>query len=705
MSKVTIWIATAAVATLAFTGCSERDTSTLPPAPPNDAADVFIDAFGAGTDFQAFAGSNVAALEIDTSVRHAGTASLKVTVPNPGDPFGEWSGGAFTTSLARDLSGYNALTFWAKSSVPTTLNVAGIANDNTGTSKYSAEVVNIPLTTTWTKYTIPIPLPEKLSSEKGLFYFAESPEGGQGHVLWFDDIIFESLATVADPRPALAVPSVDALTGATFPIPGTRTTFRVDGADLVVEHQPGYFTFASSDETVAMITDGEIHVIGEGTATVTAWLGTIPASGEITVNSVGTGAVFIDNFTEGIDFQAFAGSNLGALATDTVERHAGAASLRVTVPSPGDPAGAWAGGAVTTSNARDLSGYNALTFWAKSSVPTTLDVAGLGNDNTGTSRYDAEWRNIPLTTTWTKYTIPIPLPEKLTSEQGLFFFAEGPEGASGHVVWFDDITFETVTTIADPRPAMRTETVNAFVGTTLAIAGTQTTFRVDGTDQLIAHRPGYFSFLSSNGAVATIGDDAIQVVGAGTAEITGSLGGTPVSGQVTVNAIAPPAAAAPTPGYPTGNVISLFSDAYDNVTVDTWSAGWDRADVADLEIAGNKTKAYTNLVYAGIEFTSATIDAATMTHLRIDVWTPGGTVFRVKLVDFGADGVYGGGNDSEHELTFTATSTPAFVPGNWSSLDIPLAEFSRLAGTTHLAQLIISGDPGTAFVDNILFHK
>ena len=170
-----------------------------------------------------------------------------------------------------------------------------------------------------------------------------------------------------------------------------------------------------------------------------------------------------------------------------------------------------------------------------------------------------------------------------------------------------------------------------------------------------------------------------------------------------------PQTPAPTPSYPAIDVISLFSDPYTNVTVDTWSAGWDAADVLDTTISSDNTKKYYNLSFAGIEFTSSTIDASTMTHFSMDIWTADATalpaVFKIKLVDFGADGVWSGGDDVEHEITLDATTTPALATGSWVTLNIPLTDFTNLTTTGHLAQLIISGDPNTVFVDNVLFHK
>lgn len=411
--------------------------------------------------------------------------------------------------------------------------------------------------------------------------------------------------------------------------------------------------------------------------------------------------VFSDGFGEGVDFQAFLGSDLTALSFDTNEHYQGTTSLKVTVPGPGN----YAGGAFPAGSIRDLSGYNALTFWAKASQSATLDIAGLGNDNTGTSKYEASWSGIPLTTTWTKYAVPIPLPARLSQERGLFFFAEGPEGGAGYNLWFDEIKFENVPGISNPRPVMETRTVGSFVGANIRVTGTQTTFSVDGTDRTVAHLPGYFTFASSADSVAVIENGEVKVVGGGTATITGKLGAVDVLGELVVNVVAAPSEAAPTPLHPVADVVSLFSNSYPNAVVDRWSADWDRADVTDFSIAGNDVKTYTNLIFAGIEFIAAPIDATQMTHFHLDLWVPGGSVFRIKLVDFGADGAFAGGDDVEHELTFNASSTPPLSAESWIGFDIPLSDFTRLTTRGHLAQLVISGNTGTAYVDNIYFHK
>jgi hypothetical protein len=413
------------------------------------------------------------------------------------------------------------------------------------------------------------------------------------------------------------------------------------------------------------------------------------------------GRVFIDNFIAS-DFQAFSGSQLDAVSLDNTVKFRGSASLKVTIPAPGS----YAGGAFVASAPRDLSGYNALTFYARSSVAATLNVAGLGNDNTGTSLYTSERNDIALTTTWQKYTIPIPDASKLTSERGLFFFAEGPEGAAGYDLWLDDIQFDSVTTISNARPTMAAATITTEVGATQQMTGLGVTYAVGGVDQSQSAGAAYFNFVSSAPAVASVNASGlVTVLTTGATNVTASLGGTAAVGTVAMTAVAAPTVAAATPTRLAADVISLFSNAYTNVTVDTWSAVWDAADVTDVTIAGNAVKRYANLTFAGVEFTTAPVNATTMTHFHIDAYVNSNSNFRVKLVNFGANGVFGGGDDSEHEIALNATSSPAITAGAWNSIDLPLSAFAGMTGRGAVAQLIIVGSSPITYIDNVYFYK
>ncbi len=417
--------------------------------------------------------------------------------------------------------------------------------------------------------------------------------------------------------------------------------------------------------------------------------------------------VFDDNFGDAVDYQAFSGSQFDAVSLDYIEFYSGSASLKVNVPEPGYPNGTYAGGAFTTWNVRDLSGYNALTFYAKASRNATLDVAGLGNDNTGTSLYDASRSAIPLTTDWQQVIIPIPDSSKLTDEGGLFYFAEGHEMNLGFTVWFDEVEFKNLSTITNPRPQMTTATVSTFAGGTASIEGTQTIFDDGRADVLVSHMPAYFDFTSTDDLVATVVDGEVLGVGGGTATITAKLDTVDVTGAITATVVGAPAGPATAPTHDESDVVSLYSDEYADVDVETWHADWtwSTGDVTDFVIDGDNVKVYTDLNFAGI-IIEDTIDCSEMTHFHMDVWAPEGTSFLVKLIDFGADGTEFGGDDVNHELTFNAGTTPAFVAEQWSALEIPLTDFTGLVTTAHIAQLVISSpDVSTAIVDNVYFHK
>ncbi|MCP4414699.1 MAG: glycoside hydrolase family 16 protein, partial [Gammaproteobacteria bacterium] len=175
-----------------------------------------------------------------------------------------------------------------------------------------------------------------------------------------------------------------------------------------------------------------------------------------------------------------------------------------------------------------------------------------------------------------------------------------------------------------------------------------------------------------------------------------------------------PSSPAPTPTADAASVLSMFSNAYTDATVDTWNTGWQysTAVVADVQVAGDDVKLYTNLNFVGIEFSTQTLDASAMNRFHMDIWTPDPSVapaeFKIKLIDFGADGAYNGGDDSEHELSFSASSNPALATESWVSIDVPMSAFSGLSSQAHLAQMVLSsaeaGFPNTVYIDNVYFY-
>ena len=136
----------------------ERDFDELELAGFPTTPEVFIDGFSAGLNYAAFGGSNVTAFDVDEEVKYSGTASMKFAVPDAGEPEGAYAGGVYYTTEGRDLSGYDALTFWAKASKSATIDLVGFGND-LSKSKYLVTLHDVKVNTNWKKYIIPIPDP------------------------------------------------------------------------------------------------------------------------------------------------------------------------------------------------------------------------------------------------------------------------------------------------------------------------------------------------------------------------------------------------------------------------------------------------------------------------------------------------------------------------------------------------------------------
>lgn len=422
--------------------------------------------------------------------------------------------------------------------------------------------------------------------------------------------------------------------------------------------------------------------------------------------------VFLDEFVPGLDYSAFGNSKLDAFEIDDSEAYSGSKSIRITVPSVNDPSGPYAGGAFYSKFPRDLSGYNALTFWGKASRTAVAEV-GFGNDNAGNTLYSTSRDDVLFGTSWQKYVIPIPNPEKLKTETGMFWYSAGAgQNGLGFTLWFDEVKYEKLGTIAYPRIILEDTLVTGPIGGILDAGINGVIFNIDGIDQTINAAIAYFTLISlDESVVTTTADGKINGVANGSTKVVIKLGSIAQDTiTVKIGDEYGPSTPAPTPTVPADSVISMFSNAYTNHPGIVWNTHWQfsTAQTEDIQVAGDDVKLYTDLNFVGIEFISPLIDASDMTRFHMDIWTPEPTAlpvtFKVALVDFGADGVFGGGDDTQHELTFTAATTPALATQQWVGLDVPLSDFTGLASTQHLAQMVLSGDIPTVFVDNVYFY-
>ncbi len=627
------------VAGILSVACSERDLDTLGPATSPPFGDVYVDDFSAGLQYHAFGGSKFDALSIDATGGRAGSPSLKFTVPLPHDPSGSYAGGVFVSVPPRDLSTFTALTFWVRASTAATINTVGFANDNSGTSMYTVEAGDVRIGTSWQRVILPVPDPSKLDTEGGMFHLAEGAENDLPNEIWIDELRYEDVRTIANPRPSIATITVTGEVGSTAQVPGTQVAYDVGGEDRVLNVSPAYMSYSSSNPGIVTVNEnGLMTFVGLGTATVTATLRNQPAAGAVTVVVGETPLSGPPTPTHNpADVIALFSDAYAAVNVDTWSADWDQADVE-DIAIGGD----------------NIKRYSNLVFAGIEFISSPINASEMTH-----FRFDL----------WTGDSTVAP---------AAFLVKLVDFGADGVFGGGDDSEHELRVTASDGLASKQWASIDIPLSQFTGLSGRS------NVTQLIV-----------SGDLNTVYLDNIYFRSGGTAPPP------PPSPM--------PAGPAPTPAHDAADVISLFSDAYDDVSVDTWSAEWDQADIEDVAVAGDNMKKYSNLVFAGVEFISQQVNAGEMTHFHVDVWTPDDTadpaVFRVKLVDFGADGGYQGGDDSEHEVSLTAGSNPPLATGRWVSYDLVLDDLEGLTAREHLAQLIFSGDPNTVFLDNIYFWK
>ncbi len=153
---------------------------------------------------------------------------------------------------------------------------------------------------------------------------------------------------------------------------------------------------------------------------------------------------------------------------------------------------------------------------------------------------------------------------------------------------------------------------------------------------------------------------------------------------------------APTPpSRETSDVISIFSDVYNNIVGANYNPNWQQSgfNSADTEFqptgSGNAVLAYTNFSYQGIELNSEQ-DLTSMAFLHVDIWTVNGVIPSVIVISSGSE---------------ILNSIPN-SDGTWQSIDIPVASIT--ADITKAVQLKFIGGNGFSndiYVDNLYFWK
>lgn len=425
---------------------------------------------------------------------------------------------------------------------------------------------------------------------------------------------------------------------------------------------------------------------------------------------VGMGSNFY--FPYGPDANNPVGSKFNAWSVDEEVSYKGNASMRFDVPNSIDPEGNYAGGIFRIDGAgRDLTAYDALTFWAKASQGVTIGEIGFGEDFFP-NKYITTMKNVSIGTNWTKYVIPIPDASKLVQEKGMFRYSAGTQdtNGSGYTFWIDELKFEKLGTTSLLFPFIlngNNTAVNSFTGSSQVINQLGATYNLaNGQNISLTIAPSYFNFNSSNENVATVNQlGLVNVFGiSGTTVITANLGNSLAQGSLTIssNGSFPQPA---TPTNPASNVRSVFSNTYTNIVSPNFAPNFGGSTtIATVEsINGNDIVRYSSNNYTGIMFDSTPINGSSMTFMHVDVYVQVASSLEFQIRDIGANqmletNVGNGlpiGDDKDYR--FNATG---LTPG-WNSLNIPLVGNLTIQ-RNNLGAIILVGGPNF-ILDNIYF--
>ncbi|NNT70838.1 T9SS type A sorting domain-containing protein [Flavobacterium sp. IMCC34852] len=162
----------------------------------------------------------------------------------------------------------------------------------------------------------------------------------------------------------------------------------------------------------------------------------------------------------------------------------------------------------------------------------------------------------------------------------------------------------------------------------------------------------------------------------------------------------PPTIPAPTP--PARNawdVVSIFSGAYTNVTLNELPTSWSQLAIEPFSvesIGGNATWKFGGEFLGMVTNYENGINLTQMTTMHIDYWTPDNKVMIAKIVNT-IDGVTEG---------LTIVEDPV-VTGTWRSVDIPMTQFGGSVNKSKITQILLDPQLGgsTVYVDNLYFYR
>lgn len=155
-----------------------------------------------------------------------------------------------------------------------------------------------------------------------------------------------------------------------------------------------------------------------------------------------------------------------------------------------------------------------------------------------------------------------------------------------------------------------------------------------------------------------------------------------------------PEMAAPMPDVDPAQVISVYSDAYDDLAGTDFYPNWGQSTTfEEVDLMGDKAIKYGNANYQGIQLGSA-VDLGEYAYVHIDVWSNDYASIPFYLIS---------------ESTGENSVDLMLEAGQWNSIDVPLTAFTDQGlGISDIFQFkfdVQPNDGGTFYIDNLYFVR
>ncbi len=331
-----------------------------------------------------------------------------------------------------------------------------------------------------------------------------------------------------------------------------------------------------------------------------------------------------------------------------------------------------------SGNRQDVSGLDYLHVDFFTANSTALSIFLISNNTQGDTQQKEYVFNI-TPHQWNSVNIPLShfLPEVNLSRTIQLMFTGNGEVWVDNIYFFEDnVDPATDATLSDLR--VDGTTVSGFnslfynyehkvpFGTTEVPAVTATT---------------------SNTSASYVVNDPAGLPGTTEVAVTAQDGVTTQS--YFVDFVFKPEVGAPAPTHDPGDVISVYSDVYTDITPVDYNPSWGQTTVVivDYDIAGDNTLYYQNLNYQGTDWYSIPQDVSGMDYLHVDFWTTASDSLGIFLIDE---------NFTEKKFHFTV------LTDQWVSVDIPLSYFEPEVDLTSAVQFKVEGT-GDVWLDNLYF--